>query len=245
MRTSPSSPTRRSSDLALYHAFQKTELNYRYVENSIIIFPEPVKKSSPNEDHAVLRSASNHRMNRKEDVVVPALIYSSSLKLETRRLIFNVSGRVYDAEGEPLIGVNILVKGTNKGTTTDFDGRFSLDDIDENAVLVFSYVGYQTRELPVGGQRSLDVFMIADSQLLDEVVVVGYGTMKRSDLSGASVTLGEDQLKGTIVTNLDQALQGRAAGVTSVMTSGAPGSSVSVRIRGQATLNAEIGRASC
>src|SRR5690625_6868886 len=80
--------------------------------------------------------------------------------------------------------------------------------------------------------------MIADSQLLDEVVVVGYGTMKRSDLSGASVTLGEDQLKGTIVTNLDQALQGRAAGVTSVMTSGAPGSSVSVRIRGQATLNA-------
>src|SRR5690625_7789564 len=80
--------------------------------------------------------------------------------------------------------------------------------------------------------------MIADSQLLDEVVVVGYGTMKRSDLSGASVTVGEDQLKGTIVTNLDQALQGRAAGVTSVTTSGAPGSSVSVRIRGQATLNA-------
>src|SRR5690625_223539 len=79
-------PGKQSVKNALDHAFQKTELNYRYVENSIILFPEPVKKSSPNEDHAVLRSASNHRMNRKEDVVVPALIYSSRSEEHTSEL---------------------------------------------------------------------------------------------------------------------------------------------------------------
>ncbi|NCC91339.1 MAG: SusC/RagA family TonB-linked outer membrane protein, partial [Spirochaetia bacterium] len=99
-------------------------------------------------------------------------------------------------------------------------------------------IGYQTLEVVVGNRNTLNLEMNEDTELLDEVVVVGYGTMRKSDISGASVTVGEDAIKGSVITNLDQALQGRAAGVTSVMTSGAPGSSVSIRVRGQSTINA-------
>src|SRR5690606_8914276 len=89
---------------------------------------------------------------------------------------FAVSGKVIDQSGEPLIGVNIQVKGTNKGTVTDFEGDFSFEDINENAVLVVSYVGYQTQEVAVAGKTNLTITLESDSQLLDEVVVVGYGT---------------------------------------------------------------------
>ena len=105
-------------------------------------------------------------------------------------------------------------------------------------MLVLSSIGYKALEVNIGNRSSLSITMEEDTEMLDEVVVVGYGTMRKSDLSGASVSVGEDKIKSSIITNLDQALQGRAAGVTSVMTSGAPGSAVSIRIRGQATLNA-------
>ena len=151
-----------------------------------------------------------------------------------------ITGTVTAAEdGLPLTGVSVIVKGTTSGTVTDLDGKFSLPVSPDKAVLVFTYLGYRTKEVPVtSSSGSLNVVMNEDTQLLDEVVVVGYGTMKKSDLSGSSISLGEDKIKGSIITNIDQALQGRAAGVTSVMTSGAPGSSVSIRVRGQATLNA-------
>ena len=106
-------------------------------------------------------------------------------------------------------------------------------------VLVISCIGYKQQEITLkAGQKVVNVVMKEDSELLDEVVVIGYGTMKKSDLSGASVSVGEDAIKGSIITNLDQSLQGRAAGVTAVTTSGAPGSSSSIRVRGQATINA-------
>ena len=104
---------------------------------------------------------------------------------------------------------------------------------------MISCIGYKQQEITLKpGQKVVNVVMKEDSELLDEVVVVGYGTMKKSDLSGASVSMGEDKIKGSIITNLDQSLQGRAAGVTAVQTSGAPGSSSSIRVRGQATINA-------
>ncbi len=106
------------------------------------------------------------------------------------------------------------------------------------ATLVFSSIGYATQEVVVGNQTQINVLLKEDTEFLDEVVVVGYGTMKRSDLSGASVSMKEEDLKGSIITNLDQSLQGRAAGVSAVQTSGAPGSSSSIRVRGQATVNA-------
>lgn len=96
-----------------------------------------------------------------------------------------VTGTVKDQEGETLIGVNVQVKGTNKGTSTDFEGNFELDDIDGNAVLVFSYIGYQTLEVPVEGRSIIDITLASDVVLLEEVVVVGYGTQKKINLTGA------------------------------------------------------------
>jgi len=148
----------------------------------------------------------------------------------------SVSGVVTDAsDGAPLSGVTVLVKGTTNGTATDANGKYSLN-VPQRSILVFSYIGMEKQELLVK-EKTINVKLQSDSHLLNEVVAVGYGTMKKSDLSGASASLGEEKLKGTIITNLDQALQGRVAGVTSVETSGAPGSSVSIRIRGQSTIN--------
>ena len=168
-------------------------------------------------------------------VLCMALIMSFQLMAQQRR----VSGTIVDSRDQSaMIGANIMEKGTSNGTVTDIDGRFSLDLNTSSPVLVISSIGYQTLEVVVGNRNTLNLEMSEDTELLDEVVVVGYGTMRKSDISGASVTVGEDAIKGSVITNLDQALQGRAAGVTSVMTSGAPGSSVSIRVRGQSTINA-------
>ena len=146
-----------------------------------------------------------------------------------------VSGVVQDAMG-PVIGASVKIKGTGTGVATDFDGKFTLS-VNPGATLVVSYIGYVTKEVKVGNQTSLVINLQEDKQLLDEVVVVGYGTMKKSDISGSSVNLGEKAMKGSIITSLDQSLQGRAAGVTAVSTSGAPGTASSIRVRGTATIN--------
>ena len=147
-----------------------------------------------------------------------------------------VTGTVLDDVG-PLIGASVLEKGTSNGAVTDLDGHFSLR-VSPGATLVVSMIGYSTQEIPVGSQNDFRIVLKEDAEFLEEVVVVGYGTMKKSDLAGASVSMKEDAIKGSIITNLDQSLQGRAAGVTAVQTSGAPGSSSSIRVRGQATVNA-------
>lgn len=147
-----------------------------------------------------------------------------------------VSGTVSDQTG-PVIGASVIEKGTTNGTMTDNDGHFTLT-VSKGAVIEISSIGYKTQEITVGAQTNFTVTMSEDNEFLDEVVVVGYGSMKKSDLAGASVSMKESDLKGSIISSLDQSLQGRAAGVTAVTTSGAPGSSSSIRVRGQATINA-------
>ena len=147
-----------------------------------------------------------------------------------------VMGTVTDDIG-PVIGASVMEKGTQNGAVTDLDGNYVIT-VKPGATLVFSSIGYATQEIEVGNQSRINVLLKEDTEFLDEVVVVGYGTMKRSDLSGASVSMKEEDLKGSVITNLDQSLQGRAAGVSAVQTSGAPGSSSSIRVRGQATVNA-------
>lgn len=147
-----------------------------------------------------------------------------------------VSGTVSDQTG-PVIGASVIEKGTTNGTMTDNDGHFTLT-VSKGAVIEISSIGYKTQEITVGAQTNFTVTMSEDNEFLDEVVVVGYGSMKKSDLTGASVSMKESDLKGSIISSLDQSLQGRAAGVTAVTTSGAPGSSSSIRVRGQATINA-------
>ena len=147
-----------------------------------------------------------------------------------------ITGTVSDAMG-PVIGASVVVKGTSNGVATDFDGKFSLN-VNPGQTLVISYIGYITKEVKVDSKTSYSITLEEDKKMLDEVVVVGYGTMKKSDLAGASFTMDEKALKNANVTNIDQAFAGRVTGVTAVQTSGAPGSASSIRVRGQATINA-------
>ena len=147
-----------------------------------------------------------------------------------------ITGTVSDAMG-PIIGATVKVKGTQNATVTDLDGHFTLD-APQGATLQISYIGFVTREIKVGAESNYPITLQEDNNSLEEVVVVGYGTMKKSDLSGASSSIGEQALKGSVITSLDQSLQGRATGVTAVTTSGAPGSSSSIRVRGIGSINA-------
>ncbi|MCB0689502.1 MAG: TonB-dependent receptor [Saprospiraceae bacterium] len=146
--------------------------------------------------------------------------------------VIDVEGVVLDNEGNPLIGVNVLVKGTDLGTATDFDGGFSFSQVDENAILVVSYIGYETKEVALEGRDHLTITLRSDSQLLDEVVVVGYGSQKKSDLTGSVSQVKTEALEALPVYNVEQALIGRASGVRVTQNSGQPGSRIEVRIRG-------------
>lgn len=159
----------------------------------------------------------------------------SSMALAQNKL----TGTVKDETGSSLIGASVVVKGSGgKGTITDMNGNFNLTVPAGKGEITISYVGYEPQTVSVNGKKSVSVVLKEVKNMMNELVVVGYGTMKKSDLSGASVSLGEDALNGSLITNLDQSLQGRAAGVTAVATSGAPGSSSSIRVRGLATINA-------
>ena len=170
----------------------------------------------------------------KSKLLTCLLMLAASVSLMAQTV--TVKGTVSDNVG-PVIGASIIEKGTSNGTVTDLDGAFSLS-VNKGSTLVVSSIGYATQEIVVGSQTIYNIVLKEDAEFLDEVVVVGYGTMKKSDLSGASVSMKESDLKASIITNLDQSLQGRAAGVSAVQTSGAPGSSSSIRVRGQATVNA-------
>lgn len=149
----------------------------------------------------------------------------------------NVTGVVRSSsDGEPLAGATIKVKETKNGCATDLDGKFSIS-VKSGHTLVISYIGYLTEEIKMNNKKHLEVELKENRKLLDEVVVVGYGTMKRSDLTGSVVSVGEDEIKQSVITSLDQALQGRAAGVQVTQNSGAPGGGISVQIRGINSLN--------
>lgn len=147
-----------------------------------------------------------------------------------------VSGTVTTKQGDLLPGVNVIVKGTAQGTTTDSNGKYSLEVAGNNAVLTFSFIGFTSQEAVVGSKTVVDVIMEEDVQSLNEVVVVGYGTVKKSDLTGAISSVKGDAFKDMPVTSIDQALQGRAAGVQVTQSSAAPGGGLSVRVRGANSL---------
>lgn len=150
-----------------------------------------------------------------------------------------VTGVVKDSSGEPIIGASVTVKGAQGlGTVTDIDGNFTLSLPSGKKQLLVTYIGFTPQTVDASGKNTFNIVLKEDNKTLNEVVVVGYGTMKKSDLAGATGSMDEKKMKGSIITNLDQSLGGRVAGVTSMATSGAPGSSTSIRVRGQATINA-------
>ena len=143
-----------------------------------------------------------------------------------------VSGVVTDNLGEPLIGVNVAVKGTTNGAVTDIDGKFSIPDVTAKDVLVFSYIGFTTKTVTVGSQSHINLQLLEDQTALEEVVVVGYGTMKKKDLTGSVATVSSDKLTEVPVANAAEALQGKMAGVQIAVGEGSPDASVSIRVRG-------------
>lgn len=146
-----------------------------------------------------------------------------------------IRGVVKDQTGETVTGASVMEKETTNGTITDLDGNFSLN-MSSSGTLVVSFVGYKTQELAIKGRKQLQVVLVEDSEMLDEVVVIGYGTMRKSDLTGAVASLGNKDIKNSPVSNLGQAIQGKVSGVQ-IVDAGKPGDNVAIKIRGLGSIN--------
>ncbi len=149
-----------------------------------------------------------------------------------------ITGKITEA-GDPagLLGATVVVKGTTTGTAAELDGTYTLSVPDENAILVFSYIGLKDQEILVGAQRVINVELQSDATLMEEVIVVGYGNQKRSNISGAVSTITSEEITELPILRAEQALQGRTAGVQVAQNSGSPGSALTVRVRGISTIN--------
>lgn len=175
-------------------------------------------------------------MNYLQKTLLFIILFISAQLVSAQNI--TVTGVVIGADDSyPLPGVNVVVQGVSgQGTITDFDGKFSIS-VPQGKSLVFKYVGYKDKVVQIRSAAPLNVVLESDALLLDEVVAIGYGTMKKSDLTGAVTSIKADALQKTPAAGLDQALQGRAAGVTVNANSGQPGASASIRIRGIGTVN--------
>ena len=148
-----------------------------------------------------------------------------------------IQGVVKDATGEPIIGANVLVKGTTNGVITDFDGNYSLTNVNSQDIIVFSYIGYTSQEIKVGSQTTINVTLKEDTETLEEVVVVGYGTMKKGDLTGSISSVSSERIASIGTSSVMGALQGASPGVDITTNSTRPGASFSIQVRGQNSLN--------
>ena len=143
----------------------------------------------------------------------------------------SVSGTVIDNNGVPLPGANVVVKGTSNGAQTDFDGNYSLNNVASDATLVFSYVGYDTQEVPVNGQSTINI-TLQEGNVLNEVVVIGYGSTTIKDATGAVASVTSEDFNQGVISSPEQLIQGKTAGVQIGQTSGEPGAGIDIRIRG-------------
>ena len=174
-------------------------------------------------------------MNQKIPKLI--LVFLFSIGCSIWGISQTISGTLTDDVGEPLIGATILVKGTSTGTVTDFDGTYSIE-ASEGATLLFSYTGYADQEIVVGAQTVIDIAMAEDIAQLSEVVVTGYASQKKSNLTGAVGIVGADELAARPITNASQSLQGQVSGVWVNQNGGEPGQdNATIRIRGIGTLN--------
>ena len=183
----------------------------------------------------VSKSATSFSDNKRETY---GLKISKQIKaVNNAEQKISIKGTVKDAAGIPIPGANVLVKGTTIGTITDLDGNYSIVIPENSNTLVFSYIGFKTTEVAINGKSVVNISLKSDAATLDEVVVVGYGTVKKSDLTGSLSSVNTKDISKTQNTNIAQAIQGRAAGVTITKSSGAPGDTPTIRIRGVGTVN--------
>jgi len=143
-----------------------------------------------------------------------------------------VTGRVIDTDQQPVIGANVVVKGTTVGTMTDIDGKYSINAPSSSSIIVISFIGYVPQEFIVGNSSVLNATLEAEALALGEVVVIGYGTMQRRDLTGSVASVSGSQIAAVPVSNAAQAMTGKLAGVSVVSQDGRPDASISIRVRG-------------
>ncbi|NOY48244.1 MAG: SusC/RagA family TonB-linked outer membrane protein [Chlorobi bacterium] len=167
--------------------------------------------------------------------VLKKFLFLVSMLFGSVMLAQTVTGTVTESSG-PLPGVNVSVKGTQNGTTTDFDGKYTINNVGQDATLVFSYLGYKTREVKYTGQETIDVVMAADTQALNEVVIIGYGSTTKKDATGAVDVVSSDNFNKGSVASPEQLLQGKSAGVQITQASGEPGAGINIRIRGTSSV---------
>ena len=172
-----------------------------------------------------IRKQTSLQLSKVNNTIVVSLakqVLASSGKVQASR--HRVTGRVTDANNEPLIGVSIVIQGNSGGTITDIDGRYTLEEVDADATLVFSYIGYVPQKIVVGNQQTLNVQMKEDNQTLEEVVVIGYGVQKKRDMTGSIASIKSKDITAIPTTNALEALQGKVAGLDLTNSSGQAGS---------------------
>ncbi len=184
----------------------------------------------------VLAGTSLDYRQVKNNVVIFRSTEDDFLKVKHDALLVNVTGRVTDAEGNPLPGVNIIVKGTTLGTATDSEGRYVLDVLQRDAILVFSFIGYISQEIPVNGRTVIDVSLDADVKSLQEVVVIGYGTRERKDVTGSIASIDSEEITQSLKMTPELAMQGKMAGVFVSNPGSDPNARPTIRIRGVSSL---------
>lgn len=219
-----------------------TGFNFVYTNKEIKDVPKVAVQVNTNVFDALVALSSQTRLEFKqinENIIVrkrAVYVPETAVTIEEAAEI-TVTGVVVDESGLPLPGVSVIEKGTSNGVVTDLDGKFSLSVASEESVLVLSFIGMTTLEAPVGNQKTFNLTMSTDETDLDEVVVVGYGTVKKSDLTGSVGVVGSEELLKQPITNALQGLKGKVAGVNVFLNSGSPSSSPRVLIRGLGTIN--------
>lgn len=217
-----------SADQLLRDVLASVQLKYKKLDGKVYVII-PAARNRPASSVTQPRADATQAQPAEAAATPPA------------NLVLTVTGRVTDVRtGDGLPGVNVLLKGTTNGTTTSATGDYSLTVPDGTGTLVFSYIGYVTEEVPINDRTSISVALVADLKALDEVVVVGYGTQKRSDLTGSVASISGKEIQDIPATSLDQYLQGRASGVQVTQASNAPGGGLNVRIRGGSSITAGI-----
>jgi TonB-dependent starch-binding outer membrane protein SusC len=221
-----------SVDLQLDNILRGTALIYKKLEEGFyVILKKDQKVNNPLPDNGA---------NQKSGSVGPANRNTEEFMRESSDVFtrHEITGRVVSTDGENLPGVNVVEKGTTNGTATDADGKYVITVSDPLSILVFSFIGFATQEVSIGGRTVIDIGLTPDISSLDEVVVVGYGTQKKSDLTGSISKVKDGEIKAIPVVALDRAMQGRAAGVLVTASSARPGGGSTIRIRGTGSVNA-------
>lgn len=214
--------------MILDQILEGTNITYKIKKNNITLIPPSDGNTS-----SLVPLADGDR--RYFELASAGTVHLENFFYTTPAIV--VTGKVTDDANAPLPGVNVLVKGTTIGTVTDASGNYTLEVPSNESVLIFSFIGYITQEVPVGPQQQIDVILKSDVKTLNEVVVIGYGTQKKSDLTGSVGTVKEQEIQERQLPSVSQALAGRVAGVSVNINSGRPGGQSNVRIRGFSSIS--------